>query len=59
MTLPVSDQTVTNLLRARWADAAIRQFRAQTEATTKTLLGDLLCNLMHWPTHALSTSRAL
>ncbi len=48
MTLPVSDQTVTNLLRAVWADAAIRQFRAQTGSDYEDALGDLLCNLMHW-----------
>ncbi len=48
MSLPESDQTVTNLLRAVWADAAIRQFRSHTGSDYEDALGDLLCDLMHW-----------
>jgi hypothetical protein len=34
--------------RAKWAAAALRQFRHTTGADHEDSLGDLLCDLMHW-----------
>lgn len=39
---------VTNHDRAAWADAALRRFREVTRSDQEDVLGDLLCDLMHW-----------
>ena len=39
---------VTNLLRAHWAEVAIRAFQQETGCDPEDSLGDLLTNLMHW-----------
>lgn len=40
--------TVTNLISACWAEAAIVAFRRQTGTEMEDALGDLLGDLMHW-----------
>ena len=37
-----------NADRAKWAAAALREFRRKTAADHEDALGDLLCDLMHW-----------
>lgn len=39
---------ITNIDRAGWADAAIAHFQDLTGCDREDVLGDLLCNLMHW-----------
>jgi len=39
---------VTNLLRAHWAEVAIRAFQQEAGCDLEDSLGDLLANLMHW-----------
>lgn len=50
--------------RARWAAAALRRFQSETGTDSEDMLGDLLCDLMHWSDRsglgfeaALSTAR--
>lgn len=39
---------VTNLQRAVWAATALITFREETGCDFEDVLGDLLCDLMHW-----------
>jgi len=37
-----------NHQRAAWADAAVLTFMHETGTDVEDVLGDLLCDLMHW-----------
>jgi hypothetical protein len=43
-----SGDDVTNRKRAAWADACVTLFTHQTGCDREDVLGDLLCDLMHW-----------
>jgi len=43
-----ADPEDQNEQRARWADAAVLEFRVQTGADIEDAVSDLLADLMHW-----------